>query len=75
LRRGDDALESQTPPCICCEAAEADVGEENVLGVDKRVGIRRGVRGGQLNDACWWHRLDGSGKLLPKFEHLSLRPL
>jgi hypothetical protein len=53
-----------------CEAAEADVADEDVLGVDERVGVRRGVRGGQLTGARRWHRSDGSGELLPELERL-----
>jgi hypothetical protein len=55
------------------EAPKADVAEQDVLGVDQRVWIRRGVRSDKLAASARRHRSDGSVEPLPELEHLSLR--
>jgi hypothetical protein len=72
-RSGEDPLERQTPPGMCREAAEADVVEEDILGIDQGVPVRRGVRGHELPLTRRRHRLDGGDELLAELEHPSLR--
>ena len=72
-RRREDTLERQTSARVRGEAAEADVVEQDVLGVDERVRIRRGVRGGQVAGSHRRHTSDGSIEPLPELEHLPLR--
>ena len=72
-RRSEDTLERQTSAGVRGEAPEADVVEQNVLGVDQRVWIRRGVRSEKLAASARSHRSDGSVEPLPELEHLSLR--
>ena len=69
-RRREDTLERQTSARVRGEAAEADVVEQDVLGVDERVRIRRGVRGGQVAGSHRRHTSDGSIEPLPELEHL-----